>query len=59
MDRRGAFGIPEKRRETECISRLGGEMRYVNVEAIDAVVGTLFVRNRHVVQYTREVLSTE
>jgi len=34
-------------------------MRYVNIEAIDAVVGTLFVRNRQVVKYTKEVFSTE
>jgi len=32
-------------------------MRYVDVTAIDAVVGTQFVRERHVVLYTREVFS--
>lgn len=32
-------------------------MRYVNVTANDAVVGTLFVRDRHVVLFTREVFS--
>jgi len=59
VDRRGAFGLPEKRRDTECFSSLGGDMRYANVEAIDAVVGTLFVRNRHVVLYTRQAFSME
>jgi len=34
-------------------------MRYVSVMSIDAVVGTLSVRERHVVLYTREVFSTE
>jgi len=34
-------------------------MRYVNVTVIDTVVGTLFVRDRHVALYTREVFSTE
>ena len=58
-DRHGAFGLAEKRRDTECFSSLGGEMRYVSVMSIDAVVGTLFVRERHVVLYTREVFSTE
>jgi len=48
-DRLGAFGLAEKRRDTECFSSLGGEMRYVSLMSIDAVVGTLFVRERHVV----------
>jgi len=34
-------------------------MRYMKVTAIDAVLGTLFARDRHVVLYTREVFSTE
>jgi len=34
-------------------------MRYVDMTFIDAVVGTLFVRERPVVSYTREVLSSE
>lgn len=34
-------------------------MRYVDVMSIDAVVGTLFVRGRHVVVYNREVFSSE
>ena len=58
-DRPGAYGLPEKRRDTECFSILGGFMRYVNMTSIDAVVGTLFVRERHVVLYNREVLSSE
>jgi len=58
-DRHGASGLPEKRRDTDCFTSLGGAMRYVNVMSIDSVVGTLFVRDRHVVLYTREVFSTE
>jgi len=57
-DRCGAFWQPEKRRATECLSSLGGDMRYLNVEAIDAVVGTHFVRDRYAVLYTREAFST-
>jgi len=34
-------------------------MRYVNAMSIEAVVGTLFVRDRHVVLYNREVFGTE
>lgn len=34
-------------------------MRYVNVQSIEAVVGTLLVRQRHVVLYNRDVFSTE
>jgi len=34
-------------------------MRYVNVNSVDAVVGTLFFRERHVVLYTREAFSSE
>jgi len=40
-DRHGAFGLAEKRRDTECCCSLGGETRYVSVMSIDAVVGTL------------------
>jgi len=58
-DRHGSSGLPEKRPETDCFTSLGGTRRYVNVTAIDAVVGTLIVRDRHVVLYTREVFSTE
>lgn len=58
-DRSSSFGLAEKRRETDCISNLGGSMRYVNVTSIDAAVGTLFMRGRHVVLHTREVFSTE
>lgn len=32
-------------------------MRYVNVTAIHSVVGTLFVRDRHVVWFPRELFS--
>jgi len=56
-DRHGTSGLPEKRRDTECFMSLGGSIRYVEVTAIDAVVGTLFVRERHVVLYTTEVFS--
>jgi len=55
----GAYGLTEKRRDTECFSSLGGTMRCVDVGSIDAVVGTLFVRERHAVLYTREVFSYE
>jgi len=55
VDWYGTSGLPEKRGETECISQLGGTLRYVNVAAIDAVVGTLLVRDRHVVLYLRGV----
>lgn len=58
-DRPGSFGLAEKSRETDCFSTLGGSMRYVNVTSIDAAVGTLFMRDRHVVLHTREVFSTE
>ena len=58
-DRHGASMLAERRRNTECFSSLGGAMRYVNVLSIDAVVGTLLVRYRHVVWYSREVFSTE
>jgi len=34
-------------------------MRYIDVGSIDAVVGTLSVSERHVVLYTRKVVSSE
>jgi len=34
-------------------------MRYVSVLSTDAVVVTLFLRERHVILYTREVPSTD
>jgi len=58
-DRDGVSGLPEKRRDSECFTSLGGRMRYVNAIAIDAVVGTLFVRARHVVTYSRAVFSAQ
>ena len=58
-DRHGASGLAERRRNTECFSSLGGDMRYINVLSIDAEVGSLFFRGRHVVLYTRDVFSTE
>jgi len=58
-DRHGSSGLPEKESETDCFTSLGVTMRYVNVTVIDTVVGTLFVRDRHVALYTREVFSTE
>jgi len=56
-DRTGAYGLPEKRGDTECFSSLGGTMRYVHVMSVDAVVGTLYVRGKHVFLSTREVFS--
>jgi len=58
-DRRGVSGLAEKRRDTEFFTSLGGTMRYVNAMCIKAVVGTLLVRDRHVVLYNREVFGTE
>jgi len=43
-DRDGTLGMAEKPRDTDCFTSLGGLTGYVNVFAIDAVVGTLFVR---------------
>jgi len=57
-DIHGASGLAQRRRNTECFTSPGGAMRHVNVLSIDAVVGSLFVRGRHVVLYTRDVLST-
>lgn len=59
VDRHAASVLAEKRRDTECFTSLGGSMRYVNVTAIEVVVGTLFVRERHVILLVREVFSTE
>lgn len=59
VDRNERSGLAEKRRDTDCFSSIGGAMRYVNVMYIDAVVGTLFVRERHVVLYTREEFINE
>jgi len=56
-DRTGAYGLPEKRGYTECFSSLGGTVRYVHVMSIDAVVGALFVRGKHVFLSTRKVFS--
>ena len=58
-DRHGASGLSEKRRDTEVFTSLGGAMRYVDVTAIEAVVGTLLVMERHVILYLRELLITE
>jgi len=58
-DRQGSFGLPEKRRDTDCFISLGGAKRYVNALAIEAVVGTLFVRSRHVVLFCRDRFSHE
>jgi len=54
-----AFDLEEMRRDTKCLSGAGGETRYVSMMSIDAVVGTLSVRKRHVVLHTRELLSEE
>lgn len=53
-DRRGIYRLAEKRRETECFLSLGGVKRYVCASAIDAVVGTLYMRSEHVVLNCRE-----
>lgn len=58
-DRRSAYGLPEKRRDSDCFTSLGGWLRYVDVLAIDAVVGTLYVRSKHVVMFCRDRLSHE
>lgn len=59
LDRHGGAGLAEKRRDTECFTSLGGVLRGVNEQSINAVGGTLFVRDKHVVLYTREVFSNE
>jgi len=51
--------LEEMRRDTKCLSGAGGETRYVSMMSIDAVVGTLSVRKRHVILHTRELLSEE
>jgi len=58
-DRRGTYGLPETRRDTDCFTSLGGRLRYVDVLAIDAVVGTLYVRSKHVVSFCRDRFSHE
>ena len=59
VDRRGTYGLSERRRDTDCFPSLGGVRRYVNALAINAVVGTLFVRSRHVVLYCTDRFSHE
>jgi len=56
-DRQGSLGLPEKRRDTDCFTSLGGAKRYINALAIDDVVGNLFVRSRHVVLFCRDRFS--
>ena len=58
-DRCGTYGLPEKRNGTDCFTSLGGRLRYVNALAIDAVVGTLEMRKRHVVKFCRDRFSHE
>ena len=58
-DRHGKYGLPENRRGTDCFTSLGGRLRYVDVQAIDAVVGTLEVRTKHVVLFCRDRFSHE
>lgn len=48
------YGLAEKRRETECFLSLGGVKRYICASAIDAVVGTLYVRSKYVVLHCRD-----
>jgi len=55
----GKYGLPEKRRGTDCFTYFGGRLMYVDVEAINAVVGTLDVRKRHVVLFCRDWFSHE
>lgn len=59
VDLRGAFGLAQKRRDTECFSSLGEVIRDVNVLAIDNVVGTLYVDSRYTVLYCRETFRYE
>ena len=58
-DRQGSFSLPERRRDADCSILIGGPKRYVNALAIDAVVGTIFVRSRHVVLFCRDRFSHE
>jgi len=54
-----AYGLPEQRRDTHYFTSLGGRLRYVNVLAIDAVVGTLEECNKHVLLLCRVRFSHE
>lgn len=56
-DRNGAHGWPERREGMDCFTSFGGRRRFVSATDIDAAVGTLFVRSRHVVLFTREPFS--
>ena len=58
-DRSGAYGLPEKRRDTECSCSLGDTVRYVDSTSIDAVLGSLLLRERRVVMYTRQAFTSE
>ena len=58
-DRPEAYGQPEKRRDTECFSSLGGTMRYVDATSVDAIVGTLFAREGNVDLNLREAFSSQ
>lgn len=56
-DRAGRYGQAERRREMDCFFSFGGSHRYVDVAAIDSVVGTLRRDGRHVVLFNRERFS--
>lgn len=57
-DRLGKYGLPETCFRLSCFSSFGGLRRYVAVEAIDAVVGTLFNRGKHHILLPREPFSS-
>jgi len=58
-DRRGTYGLPEQRRDTHFFTSLGGRLRYVNVLAIDAIVGTLDMAKKHGVLCCRDRFSPD
>jgi len=58
-DRHGKYRLPEKRRGTDYFTSLGGRLRYVDVQAVDAVFRTLDVRKRHLVLFCRDLFSHE
>lgn len=56
-DRSGRYGQAERRRGMDCFFSFGGACRYVDVAAIDSVVGTLRRHGRHMVLFIRERFS--
>lgn len=53
-DRAGVYGLAKRKQGMDCFTSLGGSMRFADVLAIDAVVGTLESRGKHIVLYPRE-----